>query len=232
MHSKNAFLIRFYCYFFVIVGIMMVPCNVLDKNVVPWTRGTASLVCVVGWNIAFVLLVPKKSTLRTQWEFCALLSLIMPIPDLFLVKVLGTLVFDPHPFRIGDGVPVAMMGMWTIALLPVIHLANMYGSSTTSRNMMGAFISGMWFFSAELFCAPFLRLWHVTPKAQLLVGNVPMYVIIAEAMFGAAVVHVEHDSRVRDSGQAATRFCETLAVMLIYTGSLAATWLVLEVGVL
>ena len=235
MHSKNAFLIRFYCYFFVIVGIMMVPCNVLDKNVVPWTRGTASLVCVVGWNIAFVLLVPKKSTLRTQWEFCALLSLIMPIPDLFLVKVLGTLVFDPHPFRIGDGVPVAMMGMWTIALLPVIHLANMYGTSRTSRNVLGGLISGMWFFLAELFCAPFLRLWHVTPKVQLLVGHIPLYVIVAEAILGATVVHIynmEHDSRLRPKGNIISHLCGAAGVMLIYTGSLAATWLVLEVGIL
>lgn len=234
MQFKNAeaFLIRFYCYFFVIVGIMMTPCNIIDENVAPWTRGTASLVCVVGWNIAFVLLVPKKSTLWKQWEFCALLSLIMPIPDLFLVKVIRTLVFDPHPLWIGNGVPVAMMGMWTIALLPVIHLANMYGSSTTSRNVLGGLISGMWFFLAEIFCAPFLRLWHVTPKVQLLVGHIPLYVLVAEAILGATVVHMEHDSRIRANDNIISRFAAVVAVMLMYTGSLAATWVVFEVGIL
>ena len=231
-NNAGAFLLRFYGCFFVAVGVSMAPCNLLDASVAPWTSGTASLACVVGWNLAFVCSVPRKSRLWKQWEFCALLSLIMPIPDLFLVKVLATLVFSPSPLRIGGEVPAAMMGMWTIALLPVIHLANMYGSNTRSRAVVGGLVAGMWFFGSEFFCAPFLHLWHPTPKVQLLLGNVPVYVVIAEAVLGAAVVHAEHDCRVRGGGDAAGRFCGAVAVMLIYGGALAVAWLVLEVGMI
>ena len=143
--------------------------------------------------------------------------------------VFGTLVFSPSPLHMGGEMSTAMMGMWTIALLPVIHLANTYGSNTRSRAVVGGLVAGMWFFGSEFFCAPFLHLWHPTPKVQLLVGNVPVYVVIAEAVLGAAVVHAEHECR--GGGDAAGRCCGAVAVMLVYGGALAVAWLVLEVGI-
>ena len=76
-----------------------------------------------------------------------------------------------------------------------------------------------------------LRLWHPTSKVRLKVGNIALYVLVAEAEFGAAAVHVEHQLRYSGSGVVG-RVCGAGAVMALYTGALAIAWLVLEVGVL
>lgn len=132
------------------------------------------------------LLVPRKSRLWMQWEFCALLSIMQPIPDLFLVKCLGSLQFDPAPFRIGGEVPASFLGMWTIALIPVVHLAGHYGGRNISKcTCLGALISAVWFFGIELLCKP-LRLWHPTPKVDVVIGNCAIYVLVAETALGAA----------------------------------------------
>ena len=229
--DEGLFLLRFYGCFFAAVAATLAPCQLLGDALSPWSTGTAALACVVGWNLAFVSLVPRKSRLWQQWEFCALLSLMQPIPDMFLIKVLGTLVFDPSPLRIGGAVPAAMMGMWTIALIPVTHLATRFGGrSATKRAAFGALVSAVWFFGPEHLCVP-LRLWHPTPKVQLKIGHVAVYVLVSEAAFGAAVVYTEQAVRGGSVGVIG-RLCVACGVMLLYTGALAAAWLVLEVGVL
>jgi len=225
MQNEGAFLLKFYGVFFAVVAAALAPCQLLGEQNSPWTTGSASLACVVGWNLIFLVFVPHHSKLWKQWQFCAILSLLQPIPDMFLVKVLGTLVFDPSPLRIAGAVPAAMLGMWTIALMPVLHLSDRMSNSITSACIAGAIVSFAWFLPPEHFCVP-LRLWHPTPKVHLKIGHAAVYVLVAESIFGAAVVYADH--AIRQGGTVWSRLFGAAAVMTVYTGSLAMAWLLLE----
>ena len=101
--QESSFLVRFYAAFFAFVALALAPCQILGEAASPWSTGAAALAGVVIWNLAFLACVPRRSRLWQQWAFCATLSVLQPVPDLFLVKVLGSLIFDPSPLRLaGD----------------------------------------------------------------------------------------------------------------------------------
>lgn len=169
----------------------------------------------------FLACMPRSSRLRAQWEFCAILSLLQPLADLFLVKVLGTLAFDAAPLRIGGEVPAAMLGMWTIALLPVLRACD--------ELVKAGCVSFIGFGLAEHLSVP-LRLWHPTAKVTRKIGDAALYVLVAEAVLGACVVYCEHATRRLDSAKAFPwgRVWGAAATVVMYTGALSLAWLLLE----
>lgn len=59
-----------------------------------------------------------------------------------------------------------------------------------------------------------------------------MYVLVAEAALGAAAVYCEQALRRSGSVGLIRQLCAAGSVMIFYTGALAVSWLVFEVGIL
>lgn len=156
------------------------------------------------------------------------MSLFQPLPDLFLAIVLKTIRFGHAPFRIGDEVPIAFMGMWVIVFVPILFLfapKPLYVASLNcQKNCMAGIFSLLIFTVSEVVASP-LELWWPTAHVSVRMGPAALYVLIPEGILGTVLVCV---APLVYEASFAVRMGVACAVMLLYTGALAISYLVIE----
>ena len=110
------------------------------------------------------------------WTILAPLSVLMVLPDWFLSEVLGVLHFPDNGGPFIGTVPLAMAGMWTIALLPIAGVALAVQQRSGTRGAAAAAgAAGLLVFLAAEAAAPLLGLWQ--PVGVATVGGVAVYVV-------------------------------------------------------
>jgi len=170
-----------------------------------------------------------KGRLWRIWEFAAMVSLLQPLPDLFLATVLGTIEFAPGPLMLLGVVPGAYMGMWSLLLVPLLHFCCEANHAALPRALVKAtFLGTLLFWVCEEVICSFVSLWW-QKNVSVLFGSVAVYVLAAEAMLSSVVVavgsHVVHHCPMQPPWM---RFCLAAIVTLAYTGSLAIFYMLIE----
>ena len=149
--------------------------------------GWRVLVMVVGYHVALVLQarLTRDQVLWRAWAVLAPFSVLMVLPDWFLAAELGVLVFPDTGGPFIGAVTLAMAGMWTIALMPVVLLAwTVTARRTLAAGVVAAAVAGgLLFFGAEL-VAPRIPLWE--PVGVTLVAGVARYVLPPEIVLSVA----------------------------------------------
>ena len=142
---------------------------------------------VVGYHIACVLSarLSDDHVLWRAWTILAPLSVLMVLPDWFLSDVLGTLSFTVEGGPYLGTVPLAMAGMWTIALMPVVGFAWWARERAGTAAAVGAAAASgaVMFVGAEL-AAPVLGLWE--PVGVATVAGIATYVLLPELVLSVA----------------------------------------------
>ena len=142
---------------------------------------------VVGYHIACVLISRRgrDPLLWRAWTILAPLSVLMVLPDWFLSDVLGSLAFTVEGGPHLGTVPLAMAGMWTIALMPVVGCAwwARERAGTPAAVAAAAASGAVVFIGAEL-AAPALGLWE--PVGVATVAGVASYVLLPEIVLSVA----------------------------------------------
>jgi hypothetical protein len=184
-------------------------------------KGWAILFCSVAGVVGVCVLA--HLTGRSNWTeaLCVLVpvSVFQVLPDWFLAKHLESIWFpDNGGPRVDDLIPLAMAGLWVLPLLIVVLLAR--GSL-----WRGALLSTIVFLATEIL-APHIGVWQPRGELRELAG-VALYVIPAEALLGAAAVYA-----VKVAGGAGwgTRIVAAFAVSTFYTGALALSFMLVELG--
>jgi hypothetical protein len=185
----------------------------------PGPFGVRLLALVAVWHVAFPLLGRwrGRTTWVRLWAFLVPLSLFQIGPDAFLADVLGTLRFTdvggPH---VGP-VPLALGGMWAVALW-----ASTFAGLRTRSAAVAAVVAGFVFVASE-FVFGTGALWRAVGVADG--AGVAAYVVVPEILLGAAtyVAFVWASGRPwwQQVGAAA-------AVSVFYLGALAASYGLLD----
>lgn len=232
------FLLRFYAVFAVAAAALLAPHL---QGAAPYPSGLAVAGLLAGHHLAFLAVVPAAAArLRRQFEFAAVLSPFMVVPDLFLEAVLATLRFpdDGCPRLFGGRVSAYMAGMWTIPVLWILWAADgQHADSEAPRTprsgpvlpgpgeaAAAAAVALAVFGAAEQLTFP-LGLWHATAAVKHVRGHVALYVLPAEAVLGSAAL-VGH--RLSCGAGLAGKAAAAAAVALLYTGALATSYLFVE----
>jgi hypothetical protein len=146
--------------------------------------GLRVLGLVVAFHVALAFVATRPGAdpwLRRAWAVLAPLSVLMVLPDWFLSDVLGVLSFPDTGGPFIGTVPLAMAGMWTIALLPIVGIALAvglrFGGGAGLATAAGA---GLALFLAAERLAPALPLWE--PVGVREVAGVALYVLPAEVV--------------------------------------------------
>ncbi|WP_412063429.1 DUF6989 domain-containing protein [Rubrivirga sp. IMCC45206] len=198
--------------------------------------GLAVPVGDLGWRLLAIVAVynvalPLVGTWRGHtdwvrlWAFLVPLSVFQVVPDAFLASVLGSLDFaDTGGPRLWD-VPLAMAGMWTVALWPALYAADRLarGSFGWGAGWAAILVGGVLVAAeATLWAVP---IWRAVAVAT--VGPVAAYVILPEILLGA-VAYFGYRSTLRKG--LATRLAAAALVALTYLGALATAYLLIEGG--
>ncbi|MCE9599293.1 MAG: hypothetical protein K8S54_15120 [Spirochaetia bacterium] len=159
------------------------------------------------------------------WLFVFPLSIFQILPDLFLSTVLGSLVFPNTGFPFIGTVPAYMGLMWSLPLFGIVYVATRLRSRLEAGKIyaivallalvvLGASEATLWM----------LPVWHAAPQI-LAPLHIAVYVIIAEVILGCATWYAFRS--VENQGWAA-RIVAAFTVMLVYTGALALSYLLIE----
>jgi hypothetical protein len=174
--------------------------------------GWAVLVVVVVFVAGLGLVARARPDWFALWALLVPVSVFQVLPDWVLSDLLGTLRFpDTGGPRVDDAVPLAMAGMWVAPLFVV-------GALARGRASVGALVSLAVFAGAELL-APLVGLWEPTGDT-LRIAGVAVYVLVAEAALGWALVVAA-----RTDGPRAGR---ALAVSTVYTGALVLAYFLID----
>lgn len=182
------------------------------------TYGWTLLWLVVAYNIG----LPAWALVRGQtewlwlWLFLLPLSAAQAVPDWMLVEVTKTLVFPDHGLpRIGGAVPVVFMGMWVIALLPLILVAQ-----SSRRPYLTMAVASFLLFAFWEWAARPMRLWY--GQNTWLVQGVAVYTLLPEVLLALATLGAYRS--LRGAGPLA-RIGAALGVSVFYAGALAISLL-------
>lgn len=193
---------------YAVVGVVALS---LDSPAKGWSVLIVSIAGAVG--VYLLALKTGRSEWLTALGMIVPISLFQVFPDWFLAVELGSIVFpDNGGLRFDDAIPLAMATMWVLPLLVVTLLAR-------DSLWRGALIAAVLFGATEVF-APLAGLWEPAGGAREVAG-VAIYVILPEALLGAATVYA-----VRTAGTTSlpVRIGAGAAVSIFYTGALAISW--------
>ncbi len=186
---------------------------------------------LVGYHLATLVVVQWRGYLRwrSMWWFAAVCSVFQVVPDAVLAEGFGTLVFPDDGFPNLGPVSGTMTMMWTVPLVMIVAAADALDRRRGAvAGWVGAVVAaGVVFIGAEALLPP-LGLWE--PVGVTTWGGwLAPYVLPPELLLGAAAW----------AGVQITRERHPLLVVpvaavvsLLYTGALAASWLLLERGLL
>mmetsp|Transcript_25392 Transcript_25392/g.45988 ORF Transcript_25392/g.45988 Transcript_25392/m.45988 type:complete len:252 (+) Transcript_25392:135-890(+) len=236
--SENAFVLWFHAGFFLIAAVALSPCliGLVSATTPPGDEfqqepcsdmGRCISALVVGWNVAFAFSTFRFGfyQLFEYWRFVAMLSVLMVIPDFFLVDGMGTLHFPSDgAWQIGGAVSCYMAGMWSIPLLWILFVCPGSGEPCVQELFRAAGVALAVFGSAEHVLFP-LNLWHATEKVHHMIGHTAIYVMLAEAMLGSTVLFAYRATQNRGW---LSQLVGCTITMLVYTGALAVSFLFVE----
>ncbi|NBC17024.1 MAG: hypothetical protein GVY18_06875 [Bacteroidetes bacterium] len=156
------------------------------------------------------------------------LSVLQVVPDWFLAEVLGVLVFpDLGVFRIG-AVSGYMAGLWAVPLFVIVYVSlRLQERSRRGVGDLTAVVLALLIFGAAE--ATLWRLGAWVAQDVTTVAHVALYVVPPEMLLGWTAFHAYR--RVGDRPFPHKLGAAGL-VMLIYLGSLCASYLLLERGLL
>jgi len=192
-----------------------------------------------GWRIAALVVVYHLASVAGSvrhddgrwlraWWFAAVLSVFQVIPDAVLAEGLGTLVFPPDGFPDIGPVTGFMAGLWTIPIVLIVMAADTADRRRGTRAgwLTAVVVAALVFASAEAVLPP-LGIWE--PVGVTTIGHVAWYVVPPELLLGAAAWWGLQVTRVRPPWVVVP---VAAGVSLLYTGALAASWLLIERGLL
>jgi hypothetical protein len=162
------------------------------------------------------------------WLLVAPLSVFQVVPDWFLADVLGVLAFpDVGIFRIG-AVSGYMAGLWAVPLFVIVYVSLRVHEmrSRWAGDVTAVVLALVIFGSAE---ATLWRLGAWVAQGVTTVGHVALYVLPPEMLLGWTTFYAFRRVSHRPFHQ---KLGAATLVMLIYLGSLCASYLLLERGVL
>ncbi len=183
--------------------------------------GWTLLWLVIGYNLALPAwaLVRGHTEWLWLWLFLLPLSCAQVVPDWVLVEVTRTLVFPDHGSpRIGGAVPVAFMGMWLMALLPLVLIAQSSRRPYLTMGLLSLLVFTFWEWAARP-----LRLWH--GQNVWLVYGVAVYTLLPEVLLGLMTLTAYRSLR---SAGPAIRLLGALGVSVFYAGALVISLLLTE----
>ncbi|TGJ99349.1 hypothetical protein EHO59_15920 [Leptospira semungkisensis] len=191
-----------------------------------------------GWRLFFLVLVYNISlpivaqiAKHDRWTdiflFVLPLSILQVVPDWFLSKVLGILVFSPDGFYKIGTVSAYMAGLWTIPLFLIIFSATRFTKRYPEANSISkyAVAGGVAFllFALSEEASIFIPIWYAQNVSML--GHIAIYVLFPEFLLGVfatfAYFRTEHKpfrSKLLWAG----------ATMFVYLGSLSFSYLFIE----
>lgn len=213
MHAVRDML-GFHALFFLIA----LPCALLLKGS---ALGQALLWLAIGYNLALPALgfARGHQNWMRLWGFLLPLSCAQVIPDWALVNVAGTLSFPDHGVpRVGGAVPVYFMGLWIMALFPVLLWSETRRAPYSWAALLSFGVFAVWEWAA----VP-LQLWE--PKGVRTVAGVALYPLPAEVLLTLAALALHRLTL--DRGPLA-RLAAALCVPLFYAGALMFSLLVFE----
>ncbi len=186
--------------------------------------GWRVLALVVLYHAAVVLTAQAASAraLWRAWTVLAPLSLLMVLPDWFLSDVLGILDFPDNGGPAIGTVPLAMAGMWTIALMPVVGLSLAAGQhgGRWAAHAAAAAAGAVMFVGAEL-AAPAIGLWE--PVGVAMIGGVAAYVVVPEVVLSVCAAALVR-AAVRRTSDRASLAAATVLLPFTYLGLLATSY--------
>lgn len=192
----------------------------------PGPLGWRILGALVAYDVMTVVVARTRghTAWLRRWWFGAVLSVLMVAPDMVLAEGLGTLLFPNDGLTHIVGVSPVMALMWTV---PFVVLLTM-GEEVERRASRGAAVGAVVGVGAVLFgvaeaTLPLLPVW--VPAGVATVGTVALYILPAEVLLCVAVYDAFQSARNR--GWAALA-ASTPAVMLLYVGAAATSWLAFE----
>jgi hypothetical protein len=192
----------------------------------PIPSGPRIAIAIVVWLVAMAVVAVRRR--HSDWlyllRFVVPLSALQVLPDWFLSRVLGVLVFPEDGFPKFGTVSAYMALLWSIPLF----LSSWVGLRVMERRSMfaGALAAAatalliFWISEETLWRVP---IWHA--KDVRLIGHSAIYVLPAEAWLGAQCLHELVATR---CSSGAARFVGALRVTLGYLGALALCFLVAE----
>ena len=234
------FLLTFHAWFAAAAAVLLGPffLNLEAAARLPYSSGTAVCGLILCWHIAFAILSRdhvERRPLYEIWRFVSILSVLMVVPDWFLVDVLGSLIFpNDGAYMIGGSVSIYMAGMWSIPLMwilacfPLNHGAKSELQPTFFELCGAASVALVVFAAAEQLTVP-LGLWVKDDKVKFTAGHVALYVLPAEAALGAAALHAHRNTALVPGWTGSIRRLLAAAVVAVfYTGALAISYLLIE----
>lgn len=212
------------------LGFAVVAAVVLLSPVGP-VQGWRIALLLVGYHaasLAVILVRGHRSWLRLWW-FAAVCSVFQVVPDAVLATGLGTLTFPDDGFPNLGPVTGSMAMMWTVPLVMIGAVADALDRrrGATAGWVAAVVSAGVIFVGAEALLPP-LGIWE--PVGVTTWGGwLAPYVLPPELLLGAATWAGVQVTRERHP---LLVFPVAALVSLLYTGALAASWLLLERGLL
>ncbi|MCB1137747.1 MAG: hypothetical protein KDK23_03285 [Leptospiraceae bacterium] len=171
--------------------------------------------------------------LWSMWYFSTMVSLFQVLPDWFLSRVLGVLVFPADGlFKIGS-VSAYMAGLWAIPFFLVLLSVRLYESSTSHLEWPGKSIAwssaglaslvALVIFGGSEATLWILGSWYA--QSVSMIGHVALYVLIPEFLLGGYLYLAYVWSRKKS---VPIQILYAVHVSLLYTGALALSYLFFE----
>ncbi|TVR21033.1 MAG: hypothetical protein EA387_10625 [Nitriliruptor sp.] len=194
-------------------------------------QGWRLWILLVGYDVATLVIVLVRGHDRwlRAWWFAAVTSVFQVVPDAFLAEGLGTLSFPADGAPDLGPVTASMALMWTV---PLVLIASAADSAARRRGAVAGWVAavvtaGLVFVGAEALLPP-LGIWE--PVGVTTIGGwLAPYVLPPELLLGAAAWWGVQVTRERHPLLVVP---VAALVSLLYTGALAASWLLLERGLL
>lgn len=162
------------------------------------------------------------------WRFGAVLSVFMVVPDAVLAEGLGVLEFPPDGVANLGPVTLYMAGLWAIPTVLVIAVGEAVGHRRGDRAaVLAAVLAAAVIFAGAEATLTLLPVWE--PVGVTTIGGFAPYILLPELLLGWMMFAGARWTR-RDRFPAVVGVAGLVA--LTYTGAAAASWLLIERGLL
>lgn len=194
-------------------------------------QGWRLWILLVGYDVVTLTVVLARGHGRwlRAWWLAAVTSVFQVVPDAVLAAGLGTLRFPADGAPDLGPVTASMALMWTVPLVVIVSAADAAARrrGTVAGWVTAVLTAGVVFLGAEALLPP-LGVWE--PVGVTTIGGwLAPYVLPPELLLGATAwwgVRVTRDRHPLLVVPVAA------LISLVYTGALAASWLLLERGLL
>jgi len=200
-----------------VVLVLWLPLGVAVGQKVFWL--------LVGWHVAFVTIaLTSRRRWLGLWWFATCTSVMMILPDWFLVDGLRTLRFAADGFPDVGPVSGYMALMWAPAFVMLVQAATAAaGSRDQTLGDVSAIVGALVVFGLAEYSLTRIPLW--LPLGVRTWNGIATYVLLAEAVLGLVVWRAW--CRIDGAGPVVA-VPAGATVMLTYLGLLGVSWVVVE----